>query len=943
MTNPLVDNLQGESGDAGGRETGKVPSRDFETQAFEKDPGMLTKKVTSNDLSDESFKHKGRVIDNRYRIDSVIGAGGQCTVLKARDLLTGEKVAIKHLNQLPSGADHDQVLVRFLNEAKAIGNLRHGDIIQVKTTTTDDLFGPLIVLEYVEGKNLGELIKEKVLEPKLAAKLFIRIGKAISHAHNRSRSSADGEANQDIIHRDIKPSNILIGNQDKFYQDPGDTDVLVKIADFGLGKFLNANQNGKSKGTTGILGTPNYMSPEQMREEEATKASDIYSLGATLYETLTKRPPFTATSYGQLFKQVQENDPTPPHVVDPSIPGQLSAICIKCLEKKPANRYERVDDFISDLGKFLQGDRNTIARPESYPSKIWKVLKRNPLRAGAVAVTLTFAVVVTAAVSIYLDNKRTREEKQVLETFLTASENAIKKLRDNIEKFGNNKEMEKIYADLQEYYRVLGGSRINGAVASQRKVAEANFSLAEIIERYGTPIKGIEAYDKAIEDYKKLGTLEESPDSQLKMALALGKKGWLLTQIRDFPAAKSNLDEAERIAKSLGADQASGDTVRESDFFKAKGLIQHYLANLENNQAGTAKGDSGANSQKVIDHYTASIAYFQSSLEKNRENTDSLWFLARGYGFRGDVFLRLKTRVDRSRAESDYTQSHMKRLEYLKSFLKEPELIRDPFKITTDQLAFKEEDSNQGRFHEAILQLNRSFGNFAELNYNLGLINSAIYFSESGLELCEYLWEKNKNDYNFQSDYLSSLNRHAFYKICVYYSFPEEARQAKVGTELLACRAELKKLSEKLDGINKKRMDALIVNNYRDLAPDLIANWIRGKMLQSEIGTILGNTVAYEALRETIKQAEVISENSKNKINDLGYFCLARIYSMVYIQFKDEQAEKSNQYLTRARQCFRESTINKSGFDFDSYFLRESDPYLADIPEAIPDGSSGLR
>lgn len=476
MTDPLSSGLPSESGSFGSRETGKVQETTYETQAFEKDQDRISKKVVSNDFSDEKFKHKGRVIDNRYRIESVIGAGGQCTVLKARDLNTGERVAIKHLNQLPSGSDRDQVLVRFLNEAKAIGNLRHGDIIQIKTTTTDEILGPLIVLEFVDGKNLGELIKEKVLEPKLAAKLFVRIGKAIAHAHNRSRSSADGEINQDIIHRDIKPSNILIGNQDKFYQDPSDTDVLVKIADFGLGKFLNANKNGATKGTTGILGTPNYMSPEQMREEEATKGSDIYSLGATLYETLTKRPPFTATSYGPLFKQVQENDPTPPHVVDPSIPPQMSAICVKCLEKKPANRYERVEDFISDLDKFRMGDRNTIAKPESYPAKAWKILKRNPLKAVAVATGLIFAGVIYTMVSVYFEGQRTKEEaqrtkedKEVLERFLDASEKAIRNIRDNIEKFGTNKEVEKIYADLQAYYKVLGGSRIKGAADSQRK------------------------------------------------------------------------------------------------------------------------------------------------------------------------------------------------------------------------------------------------------------------------------------------------------------------------------------------------------------------------------------------------------------------------------------------------------------------------------------------
>jgi serine/threonine protein kinase len=268
-----------------------------------------------------------------YDILEILGQGGMGIVYKARDRRLDRVVALKVLRSTQGTAAPEQE-ARFQREARAVARLQHPHIVQIYNVGEHE--GLLYLsLEYVEGGSLADKVRREGLpQPRAAAEMVAKLARAVHHANE-----------QGILHRDLKPSNILLTR-----------DGQPKIADFGLARELASEEGLTHSGA--IMGTPSYMSPEQAAGKvgEIGPAADIYSLGAILYQLLTGRPPFRGASIFETLSQLATEQVVPPHTRNPAVNPDLSAICLKCLEKDPQRRYPSANALAEDLERWLQGE-----------------------------------------------------------------------------------------------------------------------------------------------------------------------------------------------------------------------------------------------------------------------------------------------------------------------------------------------------------------------------------------------------------------------------------------------------------------------------------------------------------------------------------------------------------------------------------------------------------
>jgi WD40 repeat protein/tRNA A-37 threonylcarbamoyl transferase component Bud32 len=288
---------------------------------------------------------------------------------------------------------------RLLAEADAIGRLQHPNIVQIYEVGESD--GQLFLsLEYVHGSNLESHLNGKPQDPRLSAALLEKLARAVHYAHENG-----------IVHRDLKPSNILLqASRD----EPVTPTSAPKIVDFGLAK----QEDVVLTATNAMLGTPAYMAPEQAsgNNHSVSPATDVYALGAILYEMLTGRPPFRAATALETLEQVRSTEAVPARQRQANVPLDLSTICSKCLHKSQDQRYGSALELAEDLGRFLSGEP-IRARPMGMFGRLWRWGRRRPAWAATLA-TVVFLVLVIAIgstiLSVYLNSALTSAETEKL-------------------------------------------------------------------------------------------------------------------------------------------------------------------------------------------------------------------------------------------------------------------------------------------------------------------------------------------------------------------------------------------------------------------------------------------------------------------------------------------------------------------------------------------------
>ncbi|MER6824918.1 Stk1 family PASTA domain-containing Ser/Thr kinase [Streptosporangium sp. NPDC000563] len=284
-----------------------------------------------------------RRLGDRYELDGVVGRGGMAEVYRARDIRLDRIVAIKTLR---ADLARDHIFqARFRREAQSAASLNHPSIVAVYDTGEDVSEGapvPYIVMEYVDGRTLRDLLRaDRRLLPERAAELVDGILRALDYSHRGG-----------IVHRDIKPANIMITRN-------GD----VKVMDFGIARAM-ADSAATMTQTAQVIGTAQYLSPEQARGERVDARSDLYSTGCVLYELLTGQPPFTGDSPVAIAYQHVREDPIPPSQIDPDIPPWADAIVLKAMAKDPAHRYQSAGEMRADIQRAMSGiptDAQTMA------------------------------------------------------------------------------------------------------------------------------------------------------------------------------------------------------------------------------------------------------------------------------------------------------------------------------------------------------------------------------------------------------------------------------------------------------------------------------------------------------------------------------------------------------------------------------------------------------
>ncbi|MEU0564703.1 Stk1 family PASTA domain-containing Ser/Thr kinase [Nonomuraea sp. NPDC005983] len=289
-----------------------------------------------------------RRLGGRYELDGVVGRGGMAEVYRARDIRLDRIVAIKTLRS-DLARDHT-FQARFRREAQSAASLNHPAVVAVYDTGEDVTDGtpvPYIVMEYVDGRTLRDLLRQdRRLLPERASELVDGILRALDYSHRGG-----------IVHRDIKPANVMITRN-------GD----VKVMDFGIARAM-ADSAATMTQTAQVIGTAQYLSPEQARGERVDARSDIYSTGCVLYELLTGQPPFTGDSPVAIAYQHVREEPIPPSQIDPQIPPWADAIVLKAMAKDPAHRYQSAGEMRADIQRAMSGmpvDAQTTAMTTNY-------------------------------------------------------------------------------------------------------------------------------------------------------------------------------------------------------------------------------------------------------------------------------------------------------------------------------------------------------------------------------------------------------------------------------------------------------------------------------------------------------------------------------------------------------------------------------------------------
>ena len=460
-----------------------------------------------------------------YEVEAILGRGGMGVVFKARHLRLNRTVAIKTL--LGGGSAGPRERERFQREAETVAALRHPNVVQLYDVGEEE-GRPYFTMEFVDGGSLALKLAGSPQPARPSADLVSTLADAVHAAHRGG-----------IVHRDLKPGNVLLA-----------ADGTPKISDFGLARRL---EGGAALTLSGVLvGTPSYMAPEQAlgRAAAVGPATDVYALGAILYELLTGRPPFRAATGAETVQQVISQEPAPPSRLNAQVPRNLETICLKCLHKEPARRYSSAEELADDLRRFGEG-RPIQARRVGWSERTWRWSRRNPTVAALVATSLALVGLASGGGVWFLQQRagRRAELRGEVVTAVAQAESLRKRFhyhearelleqaRQRLGPAGQDdlhRQVDRAQADLE---LVEGLDRARLQAATLRNGKYGNFNAEPLYEKtwakaFGRPWDDVEELAERVRHSSVRAEIVPALDDWASITLDPARRAWLLALAR---------------------------------------------------------------------------------------------------------------------------------------------------------------------------------------------------------------------------------------------------------------------------------------------------------------------------------------------------------------------------------------------------------------------------
>ncbi len=489
--------------------------------------------------------------ESRYSRTQLHAKGGIGQVWLARDGDLGREVALKELR--PEQARNTAAYSRFVEEARITGQLEHPSIVPVYELATSPVDGkPFYTMRFIRGRTLHEAIKDfhkkrvageaGPLERAALLSAFVAVCNAVGYAHSRS-----------VIHRDLKGQNVVLG-------DYGE----VMLLDWGLAKLVSSDEKSESTSATDsrtpvtliddlsahdatvqgqVLGTPSYMAPEQAegRVDAIGTRTDIYGLGAILYEILAGTPPYTGSNTNELLRRVREDPPAPPRELDPATPRALEAICSRAMSRKPEDRYATALELADDVRRWL-ADEPVSAYREPWPKRLSRWSKRHRTAVAAAAVLLVTGTAALGVATVLVGRERDEasrqrhQARQAVDTmYTTVAEQWLEDRLDPVQ----HELLEKALA----YYKEYAGADASDPVV-RLETARAELRLADVYRKLGRHEEAGIAYGNAIDRFQAL--------------VATDPRG--VEPVRQLAIARTRLG-AELASRGTTADRKQAETL----------------------------------------------------------------------------------------------------------------------------------------------------------------------------------------------------------------------------------------------------------------------------------------------------------------------------------------------------------------------------------------------